>query len=293
MITIILGPTASGKTKLSIDIAKQHNACIINCDSFQLYKNLPILTAAPTAQEQSNINHALFGIISFDQSMNAVKWAKLAANIISTSDNVVLVGGTFLYVDILLNGICQLPSIPTAIRKHVELVAHASISNLYNTLCRFDNRFIKYLKISNHHQIKRAYEIYMVTGKSIFDFYNKPKVTFLNNDHEIHIRLIDIDRSILYSRINDRFISMIRRGAIDEVQTLLHEANNNTNYPIFKTIGAIEICQFLRHEISMERMIELCCIRSRQYAKRQLTWLRNKFDYSSSKFASVSTISNP
>lgn len=285
-VLIITGPTASGKTALAIEKAQSLNGVIINYDSLQVYRDLPILTAYPTKDEISSAPHRLFGYLNYNENISVVDWAKLAASEINKVWSIeklpILVGGTGMYIDILIHGISPLPNIPQKIRSKAIELANSDFKKLCSDVYKFDSKLQSIIKPENHHQMVRAWEVQNASDKSILYFYFLPKQQFINAEFEF-INM-NIDREVLYNKINKRFDIMIENGAIDEVKELLKKFNtydNTSNYEelfkkynIFKAIGAKEIVMYLNNKISYNTMIDISKQHSRNYAKRQITWFK-------------------
>ena len=281
-ILIIAGPTASGKTALAIEKAKNLNGDIINYDSLQIYKDIPTLTAYPTAEEINSATHKLFGYLNYNENISVVDWANSAATEIRKTWNnskvPILVGGTGMYVDILIHGISPLPNISQDIRNRAMELANNNYEQLCNDVYKFDPKIRNIIKPENHHQMIRAWEIQNESNKSIMYFYSLPKQMFINAEFEFIN--INIDRNLLYNKINQRFDIMLQNGAIEEVEVLMEKFNDNNyedlfkKYHIFKAIGAKEIVRYLNNKISYNTMVELSKQHSRNYAKRQITWFK-------------------
>ena len=281
-ILIITGPTASGKTKLAIDKAQELNGEIINYDRLQVYKDLKILTAYPTTDELNSATHKLFGYLNYNENISVVDWAQTAAIEIQKTWNnnklPILVGGTGMYIDVLINGISPLPDISEEIRNKATILAKNNFEQLCNDVYKFDPKVKNIIKPENHHQIIRAWEVQQASNKSIIHFYSLPKQRFINA--KFNFISTNIDRETLYNKINKRFDLMIQNGAIDEVEALINKFNDNNydylfnKYHIFKAIGAKEIIKYLNNKINYNTMLELSKQYSRNYAKRQITWFK-------------------
>ena len=285
-VLVITGPTASGKTALAIEKAQKLNGVIINYDSLQVYKDLPILTAYPTEEEIKSAPHKLFGYLNYYDNISVVDWAKLATievnKVLNTNKLPILVGGTGMYIEILIHGISPVPDIPQEIRSKAIELANNNFERLCNDVYKFDPKVKDIIKPENHHQIIRAWEVQNTSNKSILYFYSLPKQKFINTEFEFIN--INIDREMLYRKINKRFDIMIENGAIDEVKDLMRKFNtydSTSNYEtlfkkynIFKAIGAKEIVMYLNNKMSYNTMIELSKQYSRNYAKRQITWFK-------------------
>lgn len=282
MIISVVGATASGKTAEAIRLAKELNGEIINCDRFQLYKDLKVLSAYPTKEELGEANHRLFGILNNNENTTPLEWAKLATmeidEVKQAGHQPIVVGGTGMYLNVLVNGISPLPDVPQSIRD-----AGAELSKGdFKSMCRIVYEADPDLGIlpEQHHQIVRAWEILTVSGKSIRYFFEQPKLKFVNDTWKFVY--LNPPREELYNKINRRFDLMLENGAIDEVKELLIKfrgiPHNEifTKYHIFKTIGAKEIVLYLDGKILYDEMRNTCKQFSRNYAKRQVTWF-NKY----------------
>ena len=284
-IKVIVGATATGKTKRAIEFAKTFDGEIINCDSMQIYKDLNILTAFPSSTEMSEIKHKLFGYLDYTQKTSAVDWAKLASSEIKQTLAIgktpVIVGGTGLYIKTLVDGISPLPEISPNIRKCAHELANQNFDELCKQVYQFDGELENLMPKSMHHQLIRAYEIMKETGKSIKEFWALPKIKFIANV-VFEFEVLNCERKELYERIATRFDDMLKNGAITEVQSLLVKINNRNRqvvfeqYPIFRTIGAKEITLFLDGVYSFDEMHKIAIKNSRHYAKRQITWFKNQ-----------------
>lgn len=273
-INIITGATATGKTAYAITLANELNGIIINADSMQVYKEIPILTAQPSLDERNAAEHRLYGYISCNEHFSVGIWLEKAVSqikdIISIGKTPILVGGTGMYLKSLIDGISSIPSISTETKKRV-----LEYNNLHKVLSKSDPETAALLKPNDSQRILRALEVFEETGFSLSEWKKKPITPFFprNNFNLIHVTL---DREILYEKINKRFIKMLEAGAIEEVENL-YKKFGDINYP--KANGIHEILSFLKGESSKDTMIAKTQQSSRNYAKRQLTFMRNQFDF--------------
>lgn len=277
-IIIISGATSSGKSGLALEFASKflnkQKCAIINADSLQIYQGLEILSAQPTKEEQGQIPHFLYSHLKASDNCNVTKWLGLVKNITNNleQENIlpIIVGGSGMYISALVEGISQIPQIDDNVRQ----VA----TNYFNEfgLIKLQQKLIDLgeKKILDKQRLIRAYEVYLQTGKLISDFHSQQKQKFFDKAKFIHINL-EIPRSKLYQNCNLRFEQMLKNGAIDEVKDLRAKITNN-NYQITKTLGYHEICQFLDHKITKQEMIAIATQKTRNYAKRQLTYFRNQ-----------------
>ena len=277
-IILIAGPTASGKSDFAIKLAKKINGEIINADSMQVYKELKVLTARPKINNINNIKHHLYGFLNVRKKFSTGAWLKLAKKKIKEIQKKnkipILVGGTGLYFKALIDGLVKIPNIPIKIRKATrELQKKIGQEKFYQKLIKIDN-FSK-LKINQNdvQRSLRAYEVKKYTNISLFEWFNKTKENF-KNDSYIKI-YIDYPRQDLIENINQRVDFMIRDGAIQEVKKFLKlkvKRENSAN----KIIGVKEITSYLKKIIDLDQTKDLIAIKTRQYAKRQITWARGQ-----------------
>lgn len=277
-IVIISGATSSGKSKLAIDFAKNHQnsqkCAIINADSLQIYQGLPILSAQPTTQEQDQVPHYLYSALAFDDNCSVAKWLELVQEVIAKlhSQNIlpIIVGGTGMYISGLVEGISKIPPVSTDVRQvATNYFNEFGLQNLQQKLIDLGEK-----KILDKQRLIRAYEVYLETGKLISHFQNQPKHKIIKDCDFIHINL-EISRDQLYQNCNLRFSKMLESGAIKEVEALSKKIGNN-DYQITKTLGFVEILNFLNNEITKDKMIEIATQKTRNYAKRQLTYFRHQ-----------------
>ena len=275
-IILIYGPTASGKSKFAIKLAKKIKGQIINADSMQVYKELKILTARPFKKDQQEIKHHLYGFQSGKKNFSTGDWLKLVNDKILKSKKMkktpILVGGTGLYFKALTDGLVNIPKIPINFRNKVR--------NLHKRLGQ-KKFFLKLLKIDplikdriNSFDVQRsirAYEIKLFTKKSMISWFKNTKSDYAHSDFfKIYI---DFPRKDLIERINKRSKDMIKSGAILEVKKFI-KSRVPKNRSLSKAIGISEIKQYLQKKIQTEQLIEKISIKTRQYAKRQSTWAR-------------------
>lgn len=273
-IIIISGATASGKSSVAIEIAKIFNGAIINADALQIYRDLPILSAQPTHEQQSQINHYLYGIFSAQQKISVGIWLDFVADainkILNSKKIPIVVGGTGMYISCLINGIAKIPIIAPETR--------AQASTLYEKIGH--NEFLKKFgteKIIDKQKLLRRAEVFLQTGKNIDDFHAQEKKNILGDFHKIHLNL-NPSRDEIYQNCNARFEKMLQEGAIEEVKNFIEKCPDFYNFSIAKTLGFHEIASFLIGDIKKFEMIKLATQKTRNYAKRQLTWFRHQFD---------------
>lgn len=279
-VLIIAGPTASGKSALAIDMAKAQNGVVINCDAMQIYKDIPIIAATPDAKEKKQAEHRLYELYDCSVRGNVVDWLNLCVAEIKKlwADNrlPVVVGGTGFYIDALINGVTPIPEVPLKVRNTIrERLQKEGLEKLYEYLLKIDKETA--LKVGNNDKtrIVRAIEIYEYTGKKVSDWYHEPLIKKLPEADFCVIKIVpSIDE--IAERCKKRLDKMVfEQGVIKEIETLVKK-NLPEDLPAMKALGVPELSQFVRGEISLEEALDLAKLHTRQYAKRQRTWLKNK-----------------
>ena len=275
-IILIYGPTASGKSKFAVDLAKKINGEIINADSMQVYKELKILSARPYQKDYKKIRHHLYGFQNVKKKFSTGSWLKLAnKNILDIKKRnkiPILVGGTGLYFKALTDGLVRIPNIPIKYRDKIRSL-HKKIGskNFFLKLIRLDPLVKNYLNPLDTQRVIRAYEIKSFTKKSMYEWFKNTKSKYEQRDfYKIYI---DFPRDELIKRINSRASEMIDRGAILEVKKFI-KLKVSKNKTASKAIGISEIKEFLNKKIQISELIDKISIKTRQYAKRQVTWSR-------------------
>ena len=275
-IILIYGPTASGKSKFAVNLAKKINGEIINADSMQVYKELKILSARPNQKDYKKIKHHLYGFQNVKKKFSTGSWLKLAYKNISDIKKrkkvPILVGGTGLYFKALTDGLVRIPNIPIKYRDKIRSL-HKKIGskNFFLKLIRLDPLVKNYLNPLDTQRVIRAYEIKSFTKKSMYEWFKNTKSKYEQRDfYKIYI---DFPRVELIEQINSRINEMIDRGAIPEVKKFI-KLKVPKNKTASKAIGVSEIKEFLNKKIQISELIDKISIKTRQYAKRQVTWSR-------------------
>ena len=277
-LIFIVGPTCIGKSNLAIKIAKKLKAEIINADSMQVYSNLRILTARPSNQDTKMIKHHLYVYIDGSTRYNVATWCKDASKIINSNfDNKIssiVVGGTGMYIDKILNGLIQIPKIPEKIKKDSEFLLNEKGSEKFAKLVKaIDLKAVN--KISNNDigRLRRIWEVNKFTDNNLsYWLQNKNKKYLKVNNYLIY--LFTPDRKIIYEKVNNRFLKMIKKGAIDEVSKL-YSLDLDVSLPIMRAHGVPEIIKYLSNSITLEECIKKGQQVTRNYVKRQFTWWRS------------------
>jgi tRNA dimethylallyltransferase len=277
-IILISGPTASGKSNFAVKIAKKINGEIINADSMQVYKQLKILTARPNKDQQKNIKHHMYGVIDLNKKFSTGQWIKAVIKKIKEIRKrkkiPVLVGGTGLYFQSLINGLVKIPEIPTKLRNKIRLKQKKEgQKKFYKKLLKIDSKVKGKFNQNDVQRSIRAFEIKLFTKISMYEWLNKTKPEF--QEGEFLKLYIEFERKDLVKRISLRTINMIKEGALKEVKKFI-KLNIKKNLSVNKVIGIDELTQCLNQKIDLGQAQELISIKTRQYAKRQATWARSR-----------------
>ena len=272
-VIYVVGPTASGKTALSIEIAKRFGGQIICGDSMQVYKNMPIATAAPTKEEMSGVRHRLFEFLDPSEKFSVSDFVLLAKKEIEEVKNEgalpIVVGGTGLYITSLAENIdFGAEENDGSIRKSLEQRAEKEgLEALYNELCLIDSVSAQKISKNDAKRIIRALEVYILSGENITERKKKSREKGIIYDN-IFIGVNYLDRQTLYDRINKRVDIMLDRGILEEAKNCYNKGNKTSA----QAIGHKELIPFLNGEISLEEATEHLKMQTRRYAKRQITW---------------------
>lgn len=286
-IILISGPTASGKSKFAIQLAKKINGEVINADSMQIYKELKILTARPKLKDIKIVKHHLYGFKSVKDNYSTGNWLRDAKskikNIKKKNKIPILVGGTGLYFKALTEGIVKIPEIPLNIRNRVrKKQSKIGQNKFYSELIKLDPLCKNKIDKNDTQRSMRAYEVKKFTNKSLFDWYSE---TYSDFNSESFIKLyVDCPRDKLLQKISLRANEMLRNGAINEVKKF-YKLRISKDLSSQKIIGLNEIKEFLDKRIDLNVLREKISIKTRQYAKRQSTWARGQMsDWQKIKF---------
>ena len=275
-IILLAGPTASGKSKLAIILAKKLNGEIINADSMQIFKEFKVLSSRPNLSDTKKVKHHLYGIISAKKLFSAGDWLKEARKKIDyclkKKKIPIIVGGTGLYFNTITKGISKIPDIDFKTRNKVRnLYKKLGYKKFYNLLIKFDPKTKGRIFATDSQRVQRAYEVKLKTNKSLFDWFANTKSDFLN--FEIKKIFIDIPREKLLKKISARTDLIFKKKCVNEVRKF-NKLKIKKSLSANKLIGVAEINDFLNGSISLEKCKELINIKTRQYAKRQNTWAR-------------------
>ena len=277
-IILIAGPTASGKSNFAVNLAKKIDGEIINADSMQIYKQLKILTARPNKKEQKKTRHHLYGIISINKNFSTGAWLKLAVSKIKEIRRrkkiPIVVGGTGLYFQSLINGLVKIPNISMKLRNKIRsMQKRYGQKKFYKKLLKLDPKVKSKFDPNDTQRSIRAFEIKTHTKISMYDWLNKTKPIF--NESVFLKFYVNFERSKLIKRIQKRTENMIKKGAIQEV-VKFNKLRIKKDKSINKVIGIDELTKYLNNQIKLKQAEELIVIKTRQYAKRQTTWARSR-----------------
>ena len=276
MIGIVIGgPTGVGKTSLSIKLAKILDAVIINCDSMQIYKHMDIGTAKITEKEKEGVEHYMFDIVEPIDRYNVGDYYRNVNSLLKKFEkdnrNVILVGGTGLYINSIVRGLSKLPEADLNIRDSLEKL---STEELYEKLKELDEEAAKEIHPNNRVRVERAVEVCLLTGNK---FSKLNKLNIKDNNYNFIQIALERDRKILYDRIDYRVELMIENGLVEEAKDIYEKYNSEKNK--IKAIGYKELFDYFDGLISVDEAIEIIKKESRHYAKRQFTWFKGDADY--------------
>ncbi|QDH35067.1 tRNA (adenosine(37)-N6)-dimethylallyltransferase MiaA [Porphyrobacter sp. YT40] len=279
-LALIAGPTASGKSAVALDLARRlaadgRRGVIINADSAQVYADLQILSARPSDEEMEEVEHRLFGAWDGAEACSAAAWASRAKDEIADCHEAgavpILVGGTGLYLKVLLEGIAPIPAIDPAVRAAVRALNEGEAHKLLQIE---DPERAAMLDPGDTQRIARALEVKRSTGVTLGD-WQLAKSGGIGDDVTLHPLIVEPERAWVYERCDARFVAMLDSGAVAEVEALL-ERGLDTDLPVMRAIGVPEIAAWLSGEIESEEVIAMGQQATRNYAKRQFTWFRRQ-----------------
>ncbi len=277
-ILVIEGATATGKSKLALELAGKLNSEIISADSRQVYKYMDIGTAKPSMADRTAIPHHLIDVINPKQAYSAGSFINDATEAVSKIHSKgilpIISGGTGFYIKAFLNGLFEASESFLAARSAIEEIENsAGKVKLYNLLCEVDPDAVKRIHQNDIYRIKRALEVWKATGKPISKHWEEQKE--VRSQYNCFRILIDIERDTLYERINQRMDKMIEMGLLPEIESLLEMGYDETS-PGLSSLGYREFLPLIKKESNLAACLEMAKQNSRNYAKRQLTWYRKQ-----------------
>lgn len=291
-LVVILGPTGVGKTEFSLQLAEEYGCPIVSADSRQIYRELPIGTAAPTSEEQKRVKHYFIGFKDLTESYNAGQYARecraLLQELFRTHERVVMVGGSMMYIDAVCKGFDDIPDIPDTIRKDVQSqYAERGLAWLQEEVQQIDPKYWAEVDQQNPQRLMHCVEVTRVSGKPYSSFRKNSTMTSEERGFDVEYRMVERPREELYERINMRVHKMIEAGLLEEAKNAFEKLGISLA-PVsdgekeilpnsINTVGYKELLPYFRNEYTLERAIELIQQNSRHYAKRQMTWWRTRF----------------
>ena len=268
---LIAGPTASGKSALALEIAEKQGGVIVNADAIQVYDNWRILTARPSAEDESRAPHALYGHVARDADYSVGHWLREVAPLLQGHQRPIITGGTGLYFTALTRGLAEIPPTPAAIRDEAD--ARVAADGFESLLAELDTETASRIDRLNPMRVQRAWEVLRATGRPLAQWQDDTPPPLLPEADTTAI-LFDVERDWLNARIARRFQMMLDEGALDEARANLDDWDPARLSS--KAIGAPELIAVLRGELTLDDATERATIATRQFAKRQRTWFRSK-----------------
>lgn len=285
-LVVILGPTGVGKTEKSLELAEQWGCPIVSADSRQIYRDLPIGTAAPSAEELARVKHYFIGTKDLHETYNAGQYARdcktLLAELFQKHERVLMVGGSMMYIDAVCKGLDDIPDIPAELREQVRnLYQEKGLEWLQTEVERLDPVYWQEVDKQNPQRLMHCIEVTLASGQP-YSNYRKGGHTAQERGFDVEYIMIERPREELYERINLRIHKMMEQGLLNEAQRAFDKLGLLNNEPLdestipnsVNTVGYKELLKYFRGEWSLERAIEMIQQNSRHYAKRQMTWWR-------------------
>ena len=285
-LVVILGPTGVGKTEKSLELAELWGCPIVSADSRQIYRDLPIGTAAPSAEEQARVKHYFIGTKDLHETYNAGQYARdcntLLAELFQKHERVLMVGGSMMYIDAVCKGLDDIPDIPAELREQVRnQYQEKGLEWLQTEVQRLDPMYWQEVDKQNPQRLMHCIEVTLASGQP-YSNYRKGGRTAQERGFDVEYIMIERPREELYERINLRVHKMIEQGLLNEAQRAFDKLGLLNNNPLdestipnsVNTVGYKELLKYFRGEWTLERAIEMIQQNSRHYAKRQMTWWR-------------------
>jgi tRNA dimethylallyltransferase len=276
---LIAGPTASGKSALALELAQKAGGIVINTDSMQVYRDLRVITARPTVDEEARVPHRLYGHVDAAINFSAGSWVVDAAATLAQARGLnrlpIFVGGSGLYFKALTRGLSAVPPIPPEVRAGVRArLEHDGVEALHAELAQRDPASAERLKLRDRTRIARALEVVEATGRSLTDWHREGLPPLLPRG-ELSALFLSPDRDQLYARIDARFDAMLKAGAVEEVAALAARELDPL-LPAMKAHGVPALTRHIRGEITLDEAAAIGRADTRHYAKRQFTWFRHQ-----------------
>ena len=276
-LIIIAGPTCVGKSLIAMELAKKIDGVLINADSVQVYEDLKLLSARPTEEDMSQIPHFLYGYVKAEKNYSIADWLqqlhKVLDNLKKIKKTAILVGGSGLYLNSVINGLAPIPRLKEEIKKESLLkLNEIGIDNFKEINFNIDPKFVT--KNCDKHRLLRSYGVFLQTNKNMTYWYKKSRQGAIKR--KIYSFLINLERELIYRRCELRFDNMLNEGALEEVKKI-HRSNIDRSLPIAKCLGVKWLLSYLDKKISFEEAVKLSKRDTRRYVKRQITWFSHNY----------------
>ncbi|MBD3663108.1 tRNA (adenosine(37)-N6)-dimethylallyltransferase MiaA [Sulfitobacter aestuariivivens] len=264
---LIAGPTASGKSALALEIADRQGGVIVNADASQVYDCWRVITARPSAEEEAAAPHALYGYIAATSPYSTGHWLRDVTPVLTAGVRPIITGGTGLYFSALTRGLAEIPATPTEVRAQADLLPVGDLA------VALDPKTISRIDMKNRARVQRAWEVQQATGRGLADWQDDtgPPILPISRTYPI---VFDVEKDWLNDRIARRFDLMLKAGALEEIRAVA--PYYDPALPAHRAIGVPELVSYLKNETSLEDARGAAIIATRQFAKRQRTWMRSK-----------------
>lgn len=264
---LLVGPTASGKSALAMEIAEKQGRVIVNADASQIYNCWRVITARPGNEDEDRVSHQLYGHIDYDAQYSAGHWLREVSTLLSRPEPVIIVGGTGLYFSALTEGLAEIPATPDEIRKEGDSLP------LDVLLRQLDAKTTARIDTNNRARVQRAWEVLLATDRSLADWQDDTPAPPLALSDCTPL-VMNSPKEWLEPRIGQRFDQMLQQGALDEIKAMQDQFD--PALPAFKAIGVPELLGYVTGQLTLEQAREQAIIATRRYAKRQRSWFRSK-----------------
>lgn len=277
-VVLIGGPTASGKSALGLKIARERDGVVVNADSMQLYRDLPILTARPGPEDEALAPHALYGVADPRETWSTGRWLRAVLPVLETARAdgrpAIVVGGTGLYFRALVVGLADMPEASDSVRQETgALYDRLGEAAFRERLAAVDPAAERRIERGDRQRLTRAFEVHAATGRAISDWQARTRPALPPEDWEGVV--VEPERATLHARCDARFDAMLESGALDEVRALASRGFSD-DWPIARVLGAPELLAVVEGRADLKTAAAQAKARTRQYAKRQSTWFRNQ-----------------
>ena len=276
-LIIIAGPTCVGKSLIAMKLAKKINGVLINADSVQVYKDLKVLSARPSEEDMRQIPHFLYGYVKSQINYSIADWLKRLSKVLSEVKKLnkiaILVGGSGLYLNAVINGLAPIPKLREEIKtKSLLKLNEIGIENFKELNFNIDSKFVS--KNYDKHRLLRSYGVFLQTKKNMTYWHKEPRQGAIKKN--IYGFLINLERKLIYKKCELRFDNMLKEGALKEVKKL-HQSNIDRSLPVAKCLGVKWLLSYLDKKISLEDAVKLSKRDTRRYVKRQITWFSHNY----------------